>query len=102
MNETELRRLFSPHGTIVHCKVVTDRATQRSMGYGFVKFETVDAANAAIAAKNGLQIGTKRIKVSIARPTGNEIRNCKLFAANLPLHFRRGPLRPGGARASAE
>ena len=46
MNETELRRLFSPHGTIVHCKVVTDRATQRSMGYGFVKFETVDAANA--------------------------------------------------------
>ena len=60
------------------------------------------SANAAIAAKNGLQIGTKRIKVSIARPTGNEIRNCKLFAANLPLHFRRGPLRPGGARASAE
>ena len=63
MSETELRRLFAPHGTIQHVKVVTDRVSGRSMGYGFVRFSTIEEANAAIASKNALQIGTKRIKV---------------------------------------
>ena len=63
MSETELRRLFLPHGTIQHVKVVTDRVSGRSMGYGFVRFSTIEEANAAIASKNALQIGTKRIKV---------------------------------------
>ena len=81
MSETELRRLFAPHGTIQHVKVVTDRVSGRSMGYGFVRFSTIEEANAAIASKNALQIGTKRIKV---RARGS--------SRSAPSLHTRGPL----------
>ena len=63
VGETELRRLFAPHGTIEHVKVVTDRLSGKSKGFGFVRFSTDQEALEAIASKNGLEFGRKRIKV---------------------------------------
>lgn len=55
--------MFAVHGDLAHVKVVYDRSTGKSMGYGFVKFTTNEAATAAIAAVNGMAIDRKRIKV---------------------------------------
>lgn len=56
--------MFAVHGDLAHVKVVYDRSTGKSMGYGFVKFTTNEAAAAATAAINGMAIDRKRIKVS--------------------------------------
>lgn len=58
-----LQNMFAVHGDLAHVKVVYDRSTGKSMGYGFVKFTTNEAAAAATAAINGMAIERKRIKV---------------------------------------
>lgn len=68
-------------------KVVTDRNTKKSLGYGFVKFAREDDAKTAIKKLNGFTIDHKCLKVSIARPPSLEIRNCKLYVTNLPKEF---------------
>lgn len=55
--------MFAVHGDLAHVKVVYDRTTGKSMGYGFVKFTTNEAAAAATNAINGMAIDRKRIKV---------------------------------------
>jgi len=90
MLEHEFKALFQPHGTIVHYKLLIDGKTGRSLGYGFVKYSTEAEASAAIAAKNGYQIGNKRLKVALSRPSSDEIKNCKLYVTNLPSHYNEG------------
>lgn len=64
------QNMFAVHGDLAHVKVVYDRSTGKSMGYGFVKFTTDEAAAAATAAINGMAIERKRIKVR--RTAGQE------------------------------
>jgi RNA recognition motif-containing protein len=75
------------HGEIAIAKVVKDKATKKSLGYGFVKFMKEEDALAAIELKNGFITGHKKLKVSIARPPSLEIRNCKLYITNLPKEY---------------
>lgn len=76
--------MFIDFGDILCVKVVKDSITRRSLGYGFVKFTCeIDACN-AIAHRNGYQLGYKTIKVSVARPSSDDIKNCKLYITNLP------------------
>lgn len=75
------------HGEIVVAKVVKDKLTRKSLGFGFVKFVREEDAAAAIEAKNGFVMGHKKLKVSIARPPSSEIRNCKLYITNLPKEY---------------
>ena len=74
-------------GEIVSAKVVTDRNTKKSLGYGFVKFLCEDDAKLAIQRLNGFTIDNKCLKVSVARPASLEIRNCKLYVTNLPKDY---------------
>jgi RNA recognition motif-containing protein len=67
--------------------VVKDKNTKKSLGYGFVKYLRYEDACNAIQLKNGLSIGHKRIKVSVARPPSDDIRNCKLYITNLPKEY---------------
>lgn len=68
-------------------KVVRDKNTKKSLGYGFVKFTKEEDASVAIEKMNGLSLGHKNLKVSIARPPSLEIRNCKLYVTNLPKEY---------------
>jgi RNA recognition motif-containing protein len=79
--------LFVEFGEIVMTKVVTDRSTKKSLGYGFVKFAREDDARMAIQRLNGFTIDHKCLKVSVARPPSLEIRNCKLYITNLPKDY---------------
>eukprot|EP01035_Chromulina_nebulosa_P034144 gene34144-45780_t len=87
IDDISLKTLFSELGEIVMTKVVRDKNTKKSLGYGFVKFLKEEEAANAIEKMNGLSVGHKNLKVSIARPPSLEIRNCKLYVTNLPKEY---------------
>jgi RNA recognition motif-containing protein len=64
----ELRELFEPHGEVTSAKVITDRETGRSRGFGFVEMEDEAAANAAIAQLNGADLNGRALRVNEALP----------------------------------
>eukprot|EP01035_Chromulina_nebulosa_P017319 gene17319-22860_t len=84
MKDSELRDLFNEHGDIIMCKIVREKVTKRSLGYGFVKYLTEEQAQDAITKKHGLQLGNKKLKVAIARPSSDIIKNSKLYVTNIP------------------
>ncbi|CAM8890824.1 hypothetical protein QQ045_027167 [Rhodiola kirilowii] len=61
-----LIRLFAPFGEIVMAKVIKDRMTGLSKGYGFVKYSDVQQANSAIANMSGYQLEGRSIAVRVA------------------------------------
>lgn len=66
MDDDGLVTLFRPFGDIVMAKVIKDKITQLSKGYGFVKFSTVEQANAAITSMNGYRLEGRTIAVRVA------------------------------------
>ena len=68
VDNAALEQEFAAHGTVESTNVVTDRATGRSKGFGFVEMSSDSEAQAAIAALNGTEIGGRVIKVAEANP----------------------------------
>jgi len=66
-NDASLTQLFSAYGTVLSAKVFIDKATMQSKCFGFVSYEKPESAAAAIAGLNGLQLGYKRLKVSLKK-----------------------------------
>jgi RNA recognition motif-containing protein len=64
--EENLRSFFSAYGTVTSAKVITDRDTGKSRGFGFVEMGTDDEANAAIAGTNGKELDGRQLKVNEA------------------------------------
>lgn len=71
-DDSSLRAAFAQFGDIVEAKVVTDRDTGRSRGFGFVSFKDDAAAEAARNKMNGSTLDGRAIKVDIAhdKPAG--------------------------------
>jgi RNA recognition motif-containing protein len=63
----DLTRLFSDFGPVRGAEVISDRATGRSRGFGFVEMETAEALNAAMQALNGKAVGGRPLAVNEAR-----------------------------------
>ncbi|NDV78237.1 RNA-binding protein [Dysgonomonas sp. 511] len=68
INDNDLRDLFNEYGEISSAKVIMDRATGRSKGYGFVELEDNAAGQKAIEELNGAEYDGRTISVSEARP----------------------------------
>jgi len=64
--EDELRDLFTQHGSVYSVKVITDRETGRSRGFGFVEMDD-DGATAAIESLNGTDFSGRSLRVNEAR-----------------------------------
>lgn len=64
--EEGLREAFSGYGNITDLKLITDRDTGRSKGFGFITFEEASAAEAALE-KNGTDLDGRQIRVSLAK-----------------------------------
>ena len=62
----ELGEVFGAYGEVISSKVVTDRATGRSRGFGFVEMESA-AADAAISALNGSELSGRALRVDEAK-----------------------------------
>lgn len=68
----QLQQLFGAYGTVVDARVITDRNTGQSKGFGFVEMSTEDEARSAIAGLNGTMLGQRALRVDEAgeRPQG--------------------------------
>lgn len=66
--DEELEQLFAQYGTVSSARVITDRETRRSKGFGFVEFENDDEGKAAEKALNGSDLGGRNLTVNEARP----------------------------------
>jgi len=67
VNDEELKATFEKHGTVVSAKVVTDRNTSRSRGFGFVEMESASDAKNAIQALNNSELNGRNIVVNEAK-----------------------------------
>lgn len=68
MNDESLADLFSQFGAVASARIVTDRESGRSKGFGFVEMDDEAAANTAIEKLNGTDQGGRSINVSEAKP----------------------------------
>jgi len=68
VNDDALKNAFEAHGKVVSAKVITDRQTGRSRGFGFVEMENETEASSAIQALNGSEFKGRNIIVSEAKP----------------------------------
>jgi CUG-BP- and ETR3-like factor len=67
LTDADLATAFNPFGTVISAKVYVDKVTGESKGFGFVSYDSAAAAETAIKAMNGFQIGSKRLKVQHKR-----------------------------------
>jgi RNA recognition motif-containing protein len=73
LQEAELKELFEAYGEVSSVKLIIDRETGRSKGFGFVEMEDEEAAQKAIAGLNGAEVAGRSIAVSQAedrKPSG--------------------------------
>ena len=68
--EAELRDAFAECGTVVSVKIITDRESGRSKGFGFVEMQSDAEATAAIEKLNGADYSGRAITVSVAKAPG--------------------------------
>ncbi len=68
MGDSELEAVFAKFGEVVSAKIIMDRETGRSKGFGFVEMATDIAGNEAIEALNDSDVEGRKLRVNEARP----------------------------------
>ncbi len=67
-SESELRDLFAVYGEVESAKIITDRDTGRTKGFGFVEMSSRSEGEKAMAELNGRDVDGRQIKVNEAKP----------------------------------
>ncbi|MDR2425100.1 MAG: RNA-binding protein [Prevotellaceae bacterium] len=95
LRKDELQAAFEAYGEVYSAKIVNDKVTGRSRGFGFVEMPDDEAAEEAINALNGTELDGKEISVSEARP--REERQDSRGGGDRDRNFRpRKPQQGGG------
>ena len=68
VTEQQLSELFAQQGAVSSAKVITDKFTGQSRGFGFVEMSTTEEAKKAISALNGTQLDGRPLTVNEAKP----------------------------------
>ncbi len=68
LSEEELRDAFAAHGDVSSVKILSDRETGRSRGFGFVEMPNQSEGETAIEQLNGKDLGGRALRVNEARP----------------------------------
>jgi RNA recognition motif-containing protein len=68
ISEDDLKKRFEEIGTCLSVKIITDKFTGKSKGFGFVEMEDDSAADASIQQLNGAELGGRKLTVNEARP----------------------------------
>ncbi|KAK3087541.1 hypothetical protein FSP39_007329 [Pinctada imbricata] len=92
LSDEDFRSMFLSIGPIKSCKIIRDKNTLYSYGFGFVDYQSPGDAARAITTLNGLSMENKRIKVAYARPNDENSKGANLYVCNLPKHYREEEL----------
>lgn len=68
IEERELTEIISQYGNVVFCKIIRDRDTGKSKGFGFVEMESESAAKIVINQLNSVEVNGRLIRIDFARP----------------------------------
>ena len=68
IQDEDLKEFFTPYGEVTSAKIINDRETGKSRGFGFVEMSDETAAKKAIAELDGGDVEGRTIKVMIAKP----------------------------------
>jgi RNA recognition motif-containing protein len=72
--EEDLREIFEEYGEIASVKIISDKLTGRSKGFGFVEMDNDEEAKKAIEELNNAELSGRNIKVNESRPRSNDSR----------------------------
>jgi len=72
VTDLDLEDLFKQYGEVLSARVIVDRNTGRSKGFGFVEMNSDGSAQSAIDALNGIEVKGRPINVSIAREKSDD------------------------------
>lgn len=67
VQEEDLKQLFGSFGEVTSAKIIKDRDTGRSRGFGFVEMESTEQANKAMSSLNNKEVEGRAISISVAR-----------------------------------
>ncbi|MBS1917187.1 MAG: RNA-binding protein [Bacteroidetes bacterium] len=79
INDAELNKLFASYGVVKSAKVIVDKLTNQSRGFGFVEMTDENAAQAALKGLNGTMVEGRALKVNEARPREEQNNNRSSF-----------------------
>jgi len=82
VTDEDLQSYFADYGAVTSAKVITDKETNRSRGFGFVEMADDAAAQKAIAELDGATVDGRAIKVMVAKPREERTGNKKSFAGS--------------------
>jgi len=68
MRDEDLKELFAPFGTVEECKVIMDRDSGRSKGFGFVEMPQQAEGEEAIKELDGKDVDGRNLRVNVAKP----------------------------------
>lgn len=68
VGDTELKNMFSAYGNVSSAKVITDRETGKSRGFGFVEMSNDEEAKKAMKELEGKEVEGRNISVTVAKP----------------------------------
>ena len=74
IKETELKELFEEYGEVVSAKIITDKISGRSKGFGFIEMTNDNEGQEAIKNLNGYEIGGRKIVVNKSEPKSDSDR----------------------------
>ena len=80
VQDEDLKEYFEEYGEVTSAKVITDKFTNRSRGFGFVEMPDESAGQKAIKELNGAVVEGRSISVTVARPREERSNNKKSFS----------------------
>jgi RNA recognition motif-containing protein len=100
VTDQKLEEIFSQHGAVSSAKVITDKFTGRSKGFGFVEYANDEDADKAIKALDGSEMEGRKIVVNVARPLEERSNDRPRSGGFNDRGGDRGGDRRGGFRSS--
>jgi RNA recognition motif-containing protein len=94
--EVDLRSLFTQAGTVNEVALIKDRDTGSSKGFAFITMSSQEEANKAISQFNGRNLGSRELKVNMARPREDSQRS--FYDNNRPGGYSSNSQNRGGGK----
>lgn len=93
LSDEEFYNLFTTIGPVYSARIIRERSSGYSYGYGFVKYQNAEHASTAIDQLNGFTLLNKQIKVAYSLPSGHDNKNINVYVKGLPANTTNDTMR---------